>query len=117
MKSRNNIINIVKDGPYDEVEEKAAGAVRFYQERGGCFMMSRNPPPLLLAAGGVRMISSGSTPLPFFLLASERICLASSILDLAMSHLGDSGSQKRMTEPTATMAEMRRRCQCQSRSQ
>ena len=27
MKSRNNIINIVKDGPYDEVEEEAAGEV------------------------------------------------------------------------------------------
>ena len=27
MKSRNNIINIVEDGSYDEVEEKAAGEV------------------------------------------------------------------------------------------
>ncbi len=30
--------------------------------------------------------------------------------------LGDSGSQKSRTAPTATMAEMIRRCQCQSRS-
>ena len=56
--------------------------------RVGCFMMSRNPPPvLLLTTGLVSTISSTSTGLPFFLLASERICFASSILDLAMSHL------------------------------
>ena len=28
---------------------------------------------------------------------------------LAINHLGDSGSQKRMTEPTQTMAEMEMR--------
>ena len=51
MKSRNNIINIVKDGPYDEVEEKAAGAVRFYQERGGVLHDVQEPAPALAGDG------------------------------------------------------------------
>ena len=79
--------------------------------RVGCRIMSRKLPPCLAAVLGLeRMICSGSTPIPFFLLAADKICLASSVLPLAISHLeiqttidiidtqvsihlGDSGSQ------------------------
>ena len=51
MKSRNNIINIVKDGPYDEVEEKAAGEV--LPGEGGVLHDVQEPAPAL-AGGGWR---------------------------------------------------------------
>ena len=76
-----------------------------------CLMMSRKPPWLAAVLGLVRTICSGSTPIPFFLLATESTCWACSIFPLAMSHLGDSGSQNSMTEPTETMAEIAQRCQ------
>ena len=49
MKSRNNIINIVKDGPYDEVEEKAAGEV--LPGEGGVLHDVQEPAPALAGDG------------------------------------------------------------------
>ena len=86
--------------------------MRRWMRRVGCLMMSRKLPPCLAAVLGLeRTICSGSTPIPFFLLAADKMCLASSVLPLAISHLGDSGSQNSMTEPTETMAEIAQRCQ------
>ena len=48
----------------------------------GCFMMSRKLPLAELVLGLVSTIWSGSTGIPFFLLASDNTFCASSILDL-----------------------------------
>merc|ERR1719250_264298 len=82
--------------------------------RVGWRIMSVKLPLLAAALGLVRTISSTGTYFPFFLLASDRTFFASSMRDLAMSHLGDSGRKYRITDPTATMAEMAWRCRCQS---